>query len=219
MNIAQIKDEFHTNYKPKIQSFFAPLQPLRKAILAFCYTTLWMVVVVIIIVMLLFKIIGWYYHHKYMSKYNDRWYYYSRDMWPKWGFDDRRVNDDMRMMYDYEKDDIFDRTERYLDTQRRMMQDRINHIINSKSTTVIKLDSDGTGVQQSISRISSINGENQWYTLTVINHTINWSVIWPISNKIKEWLQKNNITLDNNNFSTPYNPELWNSLTTLFENK
>lgn len=217
MNIAHIKDKFNTHYRPKLQSFFAPVQPLRKAILAFCYTTLWMVVLVIIIVMLLFKIIGWYYHHKYMSKYNDRWYYYSRDMWPRGWFDDRKESDDIRMI-DYH-DDIFDRTERYLDTQRRMMQDRINQVMNSKPATIMRLNTDGTGVQQSISRVSSINGENQWYTLTVNNNTINWSIIWSLTDSIKEWLQKNNITLDNNNFSAPYTPELWKNLTTLFENK
>jgi hypothetical protein len=84
---------------------------------------------------------------------------------------------------------------------------------------VIRLNNDGTGVQQSISRISSLNGENQWYTLTVNNNTINWSIIWAVSDSIRQWLQKNNITLDNNNFSAPYSPELWNNLTTLFENK
>ena len=65
---------------------------------------------------------------------------------------------DLPMMTD---DDIFSRTERYIDTQKRMMQDRINQVMNSKPATVIKLNSDGTGVQQSISRISSTNGENQ----------------------------------------------------------
>jgi hypothetical protein len=58
-------------------------------------------------------------------------------------------------------DDIFSRTERYFENQRRMMQDRINQVINSKPDTVIRLNNDGTGVQQSISRISSLNGENQ----------------------------------------------------------
>ncbi len=58
-------------------------------------------------------------------------------------------------------DDIFSRTERYFENQRRMMQDRINQVMNSKPATVIRLNTDGTGVQQSISRISSLNGENQ----------------------------------------------------------
>lgn len=58
-------------------------------------------------------------------------------------------------------DDIFDRTERYIDMQRRMMQDRINQVMNSKPANLIRLTTDGTGVQQSLSRISSINGENQ----------------------------------------------------------
>jgi hypothetical protein len=138
-------------------------------------------------------------------------------MWPRGWFDDRRESDDMRMI-DYH-DDIFDRTERYIDTQRIMMQDRINQVINNKPATIMRLNTDGTDIHQSISRISSINGKNQWYTLTVTNNTINWSIIWPIPDKIRQWLQKNNIILDNNNFSTPYTPELWNSLTTLFENK
>lgn len=58
-------------------------------------------------------------------------------------------------------DDIFSRTERYFENQRRMMQDRIDQVINSKPDKVIRLNTDGTGVQQSISRISSLNGENQ----------------------------------------------------------
>jgi len=58
-------------------------------------------------------------------------------------------------------DDMFSRTERYFENQRRMMEDRINQVMNSKPATVIKLNTDGTGVQQSISRISTINGKNQ----------------------------------------------------------
>lgn len=215
MNIDHIKDEFNTHYRPKIQSFFAPLQPLRKAILTFCYTTLWMVVLVVIIVMLLFKIIGWYYHHKYMSKYDERWYY-GRDIWPRWWFDESRGDDDMRIL-DYH-DDIFSRTEQYIDHQKRMMQDRINQIIDNTPTTLINLNTDNsTGTQQSISRISSINGNKQWYTLTVTNNTINWSIIGTISEKIIERLRDNNITLVNNNFSAPYTPELFQILTILLE--
>ena len=214
MNMDNFKDEFHKNYKPKIHAFLAPFTPLWRAIVTFCKTSLGMVILVIIIISLLIKMIGWYYHHKYMRKHYNSWYYYSRDIEPRRWFDDRRWGD-MRMIDHH--DDIFSRTERYFENQRRMMQDRIDQVINSKPDKVIRLNTDGTGVQQSISRISSLNGENQWYTLTVNNNTINWSIIWAVSDSIRQGLQNNNITLDNNNFSAPYSPELWDTLTILLK--
>lgn len=213
MNIEQFKDEFHKNYKPKIHSFLAPFTPLWRAIVTFCHTSLGMVILVIIIISLLTKIIGWYYHHKYMSNHYNPWYYHSRDMWPRREYDTPR---DLPMMTD---DDMFSRTERYFENQRRMMEDRINQVMNSKPATVIKLNTDGTGIQQSISRISTINGENQWYTLSVNNNTINWSIIWTVSDKITQGLQNNNITLNGNSFTAPYTPELFQALTTVLENK
>lgn len=210
MNTEHIKNEFNTNYKPKIQSFFSPLQPLRKAILTFCHTTLWMVVLVIIILMLLFKIIGWYYHHKYMRNHYNRWYYYhSRSMQPN-----REYHNNQRD----NTNDIFSRTERYIDTQRRMMQERMNAMRELVPPTVMRVN-DGTGVQQSLSRIYTTNWENKWYTLTVRNNTIQWSLIGPIQDNIKEWLEKNNISLDSNNFSVVYSPELFDTITTLLESQ
>lgn len=185
--------------------FFSPLTPLWKAIVTFCKTHLGMVVLIILVLIVLFKLMWWYYHHKYTRYYD--WWYYHRDMTPRRWY---------HVIPTRTYDDIFSRTERYINEQKRIMEDRMNQAI--KNTSQVINNDTTTGIQQSISRISSINGESQWYTLNVSNNTINWSIIWSVSENIIQWLQNNNIILDNNNFSAPYSPELFQTLTTLFEN-
>lgn len=215
MTTDQIKNEFNIHYRPAIESFFAPLQPLRKAIVTFCYTTLWIVILAIVSIVLLVKIIGWYYHHKYMIQWYERWYLH-RDILPKRWFDDYKRNDFQT------DDDIFSHTEQYIDQQKQIIEDHINQMMNNNTTTpttLIKINSDGTGVQQSISRISDSNGNSQWYTLIVTNNTINWTLIGTVSEKIRQWLQDNNITLQGNNFSVAYTPELLKKLNQLLSNE
>lgn len=202
MNTTAIKEEFTTTYKPKLQNFFEPIHPLCQAILDFCKTTIGMVVLGIVVFILVAKAMGGYYHHKYSMRYDSpRDSYYSRGYFPAQHMNPRR--------------EIFQETEDYINQQETMMKNRINRMMDTEPT----IDEPRGNLQQSRSRVSIINGDNQWYTLTVQDNTIQGTIIGELSEANRQGLQTLNISIDNNKFSVPYTPELLQQLTAILEKK
>lgn len=196
--------------KTKTQHFFSPLTPLWSAIVTFFKTSLGMVVGILILLCLITRIIWGYYHHKYM-----RWY-------EEFGRDMGRHEMMMQSRFGYD-DSIFWNIEREAAQMRNIINNKIQMMDRSMdrmmddSSAPMMITSEGSGVQQSIARMSIVDGKPQWYSITVQDNMIKWTLQGDISDDVRAQLNKENIAIENGSFSVAYTPELFNKIVNILD--
>lgn len=97
------------------------------------------------------------------------------------------------------------------------MMDRSMDRMMDDSSAPMMITSEGSGVQQSIARMSIVDGKPQWYSITVQDNMIKWTLQGDISDEVRAQLNKENIAIENGSFSVAYTPELLNKIVNILD--
>lgn len=192
----------------KLNDFFQPIRPLGQAFIIFFKTSIGILIICIIWIIITGKLLFGTWHQKLTDKRDFIHLYKSN-----------QKNNHRR----YIEDTLFLDTEtelRTMDQEMRQIQQHMkNQLQQLHNRLQYPIKTNESGTIQTISQYSDINGQTRWYSLSIKNGKIEWTLTGTITEQLIENFQKANIPLTGFTFEAPYSIENLNNIIKILEEK